>query len=76
VKEYQSRKQPESLPAIETGQVKRIRTLAAESEVEYYENERVANMRKNYAEQGEKCYGLNQLKAKQNFNRTRRSFFI
>jgi hypothetical protein len=65
------RKLPESLPSIEAGQVKRIRTLAAEPEAEYYENERVANLRKNYVEQGDKGHGLNQIKAKQTLNRTR-----
>lgn len=77
VKEYQSKKAPngEQLPAIDSNP-KRNRILTEESEAEYYENERIANIKKNWLDQGEKTSSINQIKAKQNMNRTRISILI
>jgi hypothetical protein len=77
VKEYQSKKlaQGEALPPIETN-TRKGRTMTEEAEPEYFENERIANIRKNWLEQGDKNASINQVKAKQAFNRTSYPLFI
>lgn len=45
--------------------------MTEESEVEYIENERIANIKKGWLEQQQdNKYSINQMKAKQAFNKT------